>query len=143
MQYIAPAIRPSGAGAHRAERVPLRAGGALGRLEGIITSTDFLREMSYGESPARRQSVARVMRPLPTRVDAMVEIVAASRIMQQSGNYLLVESAGHPRGVLSHRQLRRARLGELLADALCSNMLRLGTRRPDVSAICCRSIYCP
>ncbi|MBL8828701.1 MAG: CBS domain-containing protein [Planctomycetaceae bacterium] len=118
VQYIAPGDPPEAALALIVQNefhcVPVV---HLGRLEGIITSTDFLREMSYGESPLARQSVARVMRPLPTRIEASVEIVAASRVMQPAGNYLLVESAGHPRGVLSQRQLRRARLGELLADA--------------------------
>jgi CBS domain-containing protein len=89
----------------------------LGRLEGVITSTDFLREMSYGESPMSRLPVARVLRASPTRIDSGLDLEAATKIMHQSGNYLLVHDAGQPRGVLSHRQLRRARLGELLASS--------------------------
>jgi CBS domain-containing protein len=92
---------------HRIHSLPVT---DRGRLVGMITSTDFLRELSYGEFPTGRRSVADCMEQ---HDDATVEpsttVLEALTAMQlRQIEYLVVARSGIPLGVLSLRDARRA-----------------------------------
>jgi CBS domain-containing protein len=76
----------------------------------MITSTDFLRELSYGEFPTGRRTVADHMEQ---HDDATVEpsttVLDALSAMQLRGlEYLIVARGEMPMGVLSLRDARQA-----------------------------------
>lgn len=84
------------------------------RLAGIITSTDFLRELAEGDTPIARIAVARHMTSGPPATTADTPIAEARHMMlEQRQDYLTVLWEGRVVGVVSDRQLRRAELREL------------------------------
>jgi CBS domain-containing protein len=88
-----------------------------GRLVGIVTSSDFLREFSVLAPSAARTPIAKAMSPWrPTiSIDAGCE-TARQFMASQRVDYLGVVEGLRPRGVLSQRRLRRANSLELIAD---------------------------
>lgn len=92
---------------HRIHSLPVT---DQGQLVGMITSTDFLRELSYGECPTGRRAVSDHMEE---HDDATVEpattVLDALSAMQLRGlEYLIVARGEMPLGVLSLRDARRA-----------------------------------
>lgn len=85
-----------------------------GRLTGIVTSTDFLREFA-GAASERGQAVSEYMVPCRWQIDAALSLEEADRFqMENRADYMGVIQAGRAIGVLSSRQLRRARLRRML-----------------------------
>ncbi len=88
------------------------------RLQGIITTVDFLRELSYGGSQKGQHMIRPWIHDQLQRVDSEMSLVDARKLLQASqSHFLTVVSGEQVCGVLSDRALRRARLGELLHDA--------------------------
>ncbi|HZL91885.1 MAG TPA: CBS domain-containing protein [Pirellulaceae bacterium] len=81
-----------------------------GRLLGIVTTHDFLREFSYGEMPGSRDAVTGHLSPPvePLEPDATLE--AAEQAMQKCGqSHLAVVQGGCPIGLVSPIDIVRAR----------------------------------
>lgn len=99
---------------HRFHSIPIT---SAGRLTGIVTSSDFLREFAELSPQTARLPLAQAMSPWrPT-----ISIDAGCRAARQSlaahhSEYLGVVDGVRPRGVVSARRLRRANRLELIAD---------------------------
>jgi CBS domain-containing protein len=79
-----------------------------GRLIGIVTSTDLIREFSYGEMQAYREPVSMHMSVCKLQVDATATLDEALQLIAGvSSTYLPVTMGGCPVGVVSLRGLRR------------------------------------
>jgi CBS domain-containing protein len=80
-----------------------------GRLVGMITSRDFIREFSYGELPGSRESVASLLSANPPESLAPdTTIDEALLAMHESGVSCLAVSQGEcPLGVVSQRDIVR------------------------------------
>ncbi len=88
-------------------------------LVGIVTSTDFLRELSQGELPGHRDPVSRHMTKTSESVEADADFDAAKMEIVATGlRYLPVMKGDCPLGVISNRMLRKAKCRQLLADVL-------------------------
>ena len=92
-----------------------------GRLTGMITTTDFLRELACGSSWLAMEDVATSMRLSLPKIDASATLDEALARMRIAAGYLLIVDGAVPLGVLSDRQLRRTRLGEMLHEAPWTN----------------------
>lgn len=87
------------------------------RLLGIITSSDFLREMAYGTSAAASLPLVRVVQRDCLCVEADAEPAAvACRMESQGRRHVAVTADGRPLGVLALYQLRRRQRIEWLVD---------------------------
>lgn len=89
------------------------------RLVGIVTSTDFLRELSLDELPAGRDPVSRHM----TKTNEPIEVAesleqARLELMSAGVRYLPVTKAECPLGVISQRMLRKAKCRQMLQESL-------------------------
>jgi len=83
------------------------------RLVGIITSTDFLRELSYGESALSREPVSQFMEEAGEVIDVEATLDEANQQFWLSGaRYLTVEQGDLPLGVVPRRSVRSARRRE-------------------------------
>lgn len=80
------------------------------RLVGMVTSSDFLRELTYGELASYREPVDRYMSDdIAIAVDATATLAEVQRVMRNSGNeYLAVTRGECPVGIVSLRDVRRA-----------------------------------
>jgi CBS domain-containing protein len=80
-----------------------------GRLVGMITSRDFLREFSYGEDAATREPIANVLRGKPPEVIAPdASLDDALLMMHEMGVACLVVAQGDcPVGIVSLRDIVR------------------------------------
>ncbi len=88
------------------------------RLHGIITTVDFLRELSYGGSQKGQHMLRPWIHDQLQKVDFDMPLDDARKLLRSShSQFLTVVSDDQVCGVLSDRALRRARLGELLHDA--------------------------
>jgi CBS-domain-containing membrane protein len=77
------------------------------RLIGIVTSTDFLREFSYGELAVAREPAARYMAHYEAHIDVSAPLADAPRLMDNLNvEYLAVVKGLCPVGVLSRRTVR-------------------------------------
>jgi CBS domain-containing protein len=86
-----------------------------GRLTGIVTSTDFLREFSNAASNEQSEPVSEFMIPCRWQIEASATFEEADQYQAESGaDYLGVIQSGRAIGVISARQLRRARLRRML-----------------------------
>jgi CBS domain-containing membrane protein len=93
--------------AHRIHALPVV---ESGRLIGMISCRDFLREMSYGELPSSRDPVSKILHPLPESIEPDTRLDEAFLAMQESGAACIaVTQGGCPLGVVSQRDLIRAR----------------------------------
>jgi CBS domain-containing protein len=83
---------------------------ADGRLLGIVTTADFLREFSYGELPGSREPAAGHLPPLPETVEPDVTLEEALLTMQETAHlHLAVVQGGCPIGLVSEIDIIRAR----------------------------------
>lgn len=90
---------------------------AAGRLTGIVTSSDFLREFASLGPAIARNPIAKAMSPWRPTIALDAGCDAARRAMAaHHADYLGVVEGVRPRGVLSARRLRRANRLELIAD---------------------------
>jgi CBS domain-containing protein len=82
-----------------------------GRLVGMISSRDFIREFSYGELPGSRESVASLLTANPPESLAPdTTLDEALLAMHESGVSCLVVAQGEcPLGVVSQRDIVRER----------------------------------
>lgn len=81
-----------------------------GRIQGIVTSTDFLREFGELAPVVGNSPIVRVMSPWRGAVDVDSSTEDALRSMTESRvDYLGVSDCGRPVGAISVRTLRRAR----------------------------------
>ena len=78
-----------------------------GRLKGMITSTDFLREFSYGATLSFSERVSKWMHPRDLQVEFDLSPAEALRQMQALGaEYVGVVRGGCPVGIVAQRDLR-------------------------------------
>jgi CBS domain-containing protein len=84
-----------------------------GKLVGIVTSSDYLREFSYGELAISRESIATHLRQTTDTIDADAAIEQASQQMEGSQRpHLAVLQGGCPIGLVSLADLGRSRLSQ-------------------------------
>jgi CBS domain-containing protein len=91
--------------AHAFHSVPITEDG---RLVGMITSSDFLREFSYGDWAGHDEPVRRRMRAPGHTVDAelpMEQVLAATE--QYAQEFIVVVRRYRPLGILSRTSLRQ------------------------------------
>ncbi|MCE9552849.1 MAG: CBS domain-containing protein [Planctomycetes bacterium] len=76
------------------------------KLVGIVTSSDFLRELSYGDDPLFREPLVKHILSEKAQIDAQESLMAAGRKMESLGvDHLAVVSGGLPLGYVSRRDL--------------------------------------
>jgi CBS domain-containing membrane protein len=94
--------------AHRIHALPVV---ESGRLSGMISCRDFLRELSYGELPCSRDPVSKILQAIvPESIEPDTRLDEAFLAMQESGAACItVAQGGCPLGVVSQRDLIRAR----------------------------------
>lgn len=95
---------------HRIHALPVVEGG---QLVGIITSRDFLRELSYGETPGSREAISTHLRPAVESLEPDVTLDEALLTMHETGTSVLaVAKGGCPLGVVSQRDILRTKYSE-------------------------------
>jgi len=88
-----------------------------GRLAGIVTSSDFLREFAVLAPSLARSPIAKAMSPWRPTISIESGCDAARQLMTANhAEYVGVTEGVRPRGVVSARRLRRANRLELIAD---------------------------
>jgi CBS-domain-containing membrane protein len=122
--------------AHRIHALPVV---NHGRLTGLITSRDFVREFSYGELPCSRETVSKFLRPPADPLEPDTRLDEAFLAMQEIGvNCLAVAQGGCPLGVVTLRDIVRARCeameaaGEDLLPTQLPAVLKIMHRAPPV-----------
>lgn len=84
-----------------------------GRLIGMLTSTDFLREFSFGACAASREFVQSRVVPTTETIDVESSIDEAKLLCELQGlDSIPVTKGGFPLGVVSRRDLRKAKCRE-------------------------------
>lgn len=84
-----------------------------GRLKAIVTTGDFLREYSFGDLPSAKELVTKYTVPIADSVDATETLDDALLAMfEQQGKFLAITRGSCPVGVVSYRELARARCRE-------------------------------
>ncbi len=80
-----------------------------GRLVGLVTSRDFLREFSYGELPCSREPISSLLSATaPEPLDADATLDEALLAMHETGTgCLAVAKGGCPLGILAQRDIVR------------------------------------
>lgn len=91
------------------------------RLVGIVTSTDFVREFSYGELPQSRLNVSRYMAAV--RPEEMLDATASldeakHELTALAAKHAVVASGGCPLGVVSLRDIRKSKWRQVAAELL-------------------------
>jgi CBS domain-containing protein len=77
-----------------------------GRLVGIVTTTDFLREFSYGETPMSREPASRIAASADAHVDAAESLKTCLALMTELKiDHLAVVKGECPIGVVSRRNI--------------------------------------
>lgn len=95
-----------------------------GQLVGIMTSSDFLREFSYGDSALGREPVTSLMQPATEPIDVEATLDEANAAFHQSGaDYLAVVQGDFPLGVVSRRSVRKARCRQTARELLGTEQL--------------------
>ena len=93
------------------------------RLLGIVSTSDFLREYSYGELPGARDAVASHLPPPHETLDPDAALDTALLAMQESGlGHMAVVHGGCPVGIVSQTDIVRAR---------CQQRAQAGNDRDD------------
>ncbi len=122
--------------AHRIHALPVVHNG---RLTGMITSRDFVREFSYGELPCSRETVSKTLKPPPEPLEPDTRLDEAFLAMQEIGmNCLAVAQGGCPLGVVTLRGIVRARCiameeaGEDLLPTQLPQVVRIMHRAPPI-----------
>jgi CBS domain-containing protein len=99
-----------------------------GRLVGMITSRDFIREFSYGETADSREPVSSRLKPVVESLEPEATLDEALLSMQESGvSCLAVAKGGCPLGIVSQRDIVRTRCAaaERPADAPPTRVLTI------------------
>ena len=95
---------------HRIHALPVVEGE---QLVGMITSRDFLRELSYGETPESRDAISMHLRPAAESLEPDVTLDEALLTMHETGTSVLaVAKGGCPLGVVSQRDILRTKYAE-------------------------------
>jgi CBS domain-containing protein len=77
-----------------------------GKLVGIVTSSDFLREFSYGQMTCAKEPVSDYLQPPAEQLDSgMTADEALSALKNGKSEYLAVVQGGCPIGVVSGREI--------------------------------------
>jgi CBS domain-containing protein len=77
-----------------------------GRLVGMVTSSDFLREFSYGQMTCAKEPVSDFLEPPAEQLDSgMTADEALSTLKNGKTDYLAVVQGGCPIGVVSGREI--------------------------------------
>jgi CBS domain-containing protein len=98
-----------------------------GRLTGIVTSTDFLREFAALAPAAGRTSIARAMSAWPAVVDVSTPVDAAQALLNDGVSEVLgVAAHGRAVAAVSMRMLRRARHWDLVEKEAADGVLLVG-----------------
>lgn len=80
------------------------------RLVGLVTTTDFLREFTYGELPASREQAARCAEETPEPIDCDATLEGAEQAMLAASAELIgVVSGNLTLGVVTRRDVRLAK----------------------------------
>ena len=104
-QYESPEIALRAMVAHAFHSVPVTEGG---RLVGMITSSDFLREISYGQWPGHDEPVRRRMGSPGHTVDADATLEHVLKVAEEhSQEFIVVVCRYRPLGILSRIALRQ------------------------------------
>ena len=89
------------------------------RLVGMLTSSDFLREISYGDAPFCREPVRDHMLKGAEPVDAEASLDEAEEaLLYAAAEYVPVVQGDFPLGVVSRRDLRKARCRQSVRELL-------------------------
>ena len=125
-QYESPEIALRAMVAHAFHSVPVTEGG---RLVGMITSSDFLREISYGQWPGHDEPVRRRMGSPGHTVDADATLEHVLKVAEEhSQEFIVVVRRYRPLGILSRIALRQclyARGDEQVMSELCATPVRM------------------
>lgn len=77
-----------------------------GRLVGIVTKNDFLREFSYGEMTSAKEPVSDFLSPPADPLDPDATVEGALKAMDKShADHLAVVQGGCPVGIISRREI--------------------------------------
>ncbi len=88
-----------------------------GRLTAMITASDFLREFSFGELPGARDLVSQHAVEIADTVEATATLDEGLHAVLSSGSpFIAVSRGGLPLGVVSHRELAKARCRETACE---------------------------
>ena len=80
-----------------------------GKLVGIVTTDDFLREFSYGQMICAKEPVSDILRTPAEPIDPDVTIDQAMALMEQAKlNYQVVVQGGCPIGIVDRREVIKA-----------------------------------
>ena len=122
---------------HSLRSLPVLSGG---RLLGIVTTGDFLREYSYGELPGSRESVAAHLPPPQETLEPDATLDAALLAMQESGHgHMAVVHGGCPVGIVSQIDIVRARCQQRIPDGRRENEQAAGKEVATVAAVMLRT----
>lgn len=100
-----------------------------GRLIAILTTTDFIRELSYGHVPLSRDSVAKFMIPPPESIDVETTVDEAYAMFHMAeSEYICILKGDFPLGVVSRRDIRSAKCRETTRRILDNEFVADGPR---------------
>ena len=105
-QHESPDIALRAMVAHAFHSVPVT---DAGRLVGMITSTDFLRELSYGNWAGHEEQVASRMSPFGETVESEATLPRVMEVAEKHNQeFVVVVRRNRPLGILSRTALRQA-----------------------------------
>ncbi len=100
-----------------------------GRLIAMLTTTDFIRELSYGNVPLSRDSVAKFMVPPPESIDVETTVDEACQMfLNAESDYLCILKGDFPLGVVSRRDVHSAKCRETTRQILDNEFTDDGPR---------------
>jgi CBS domain-containing protein len=101
-----------------------------GRLMGVVTTSDFLRELAYSDAPVAGEPVSRFVHPDEEAIEVHATLEEAKLAMESAGkSYITVERGGVPLGVVSTRDLRFAKLRRMAKEFATKTGLAVGPLR--------------
>jgi CBS domain-containing protein len=101
-----------------------------GRLVGMVTTSDFLRELAYSDSSLGGEPVSRHVHPDEEAIESNATLEEAKLAMESAGkSYITVERGGVPLGVVSTRDLRFAKLRRMAKELAAEHALAPGPLR--------------
>ncbi len=92
------------------------------RILGMITTSDFIRELAFSTHPAKDVPISEVYDKLPLLIDAETGLDEMRvELLRQQVKHCLVTQGECPLGVLSERDLRRYKCREMAHMLYCRN----------------------